>query len=86
MKEKNDVTIIRINPGNTVLCDLCNKDYTNSEEKGGFLFSGMAVCPACAPSVMKDVKKYKEQNFIRATAKEDETFRDFVCRVRRGEY
>lgn len=78
--------VINIDPGNIVLCDLCNKDYTNSDEKGGILFSGKAVCPDCVPEFMKNIKKYKEEKYIRATAKEGESFRDFVYRIRKGEY
>ena len=82
----NGVTVINIDPGDTVLCDLCNMDYTNSDEPGGFLFSGKAVCPKCAPNFMKSVKMYGEQKYIKAIAKMNESFRDFVYRIRRGEY
>lgn len=82
----NGVTVINIDPGDTVLCDLCNEDYTNSDQPGGFLFSGKAVCPECAPDFMKSVVKYKEEKFIKAVAKPGESFRDFVYRIRRGEY
>lgn len=77
---------IEINPGDVVLCDFCNKDYTNSEEKGGILFSGYAICPDCLSNVMKNIEKYNEQKYIKATAKEGESFRNFVYRIRRGEY
>jgi len=80
----NGVTVIRIEPGNTVLCDLCNEDYTNSDEPGGFLFSGKAVCPVCADKFLTTIKFYNEEHFIRAYAKENETFRDFVYRIRKG--
>jgi hydrogenase maturation factor HypF (carbamoyltransferase family) len=77
-----DTVIIRIDPGNVVLCDLCNEDYTNSDEKGGLLFSSKAVCPHCLPDFMKRIKKHNEQKFIRAVAKPEESFRDFVYRIR----
>jgi len=35
--------IEEIDFGNVVLCDLCNKDYSNSDEHGGFLFGNSAV-------------------------------------------
>jgi hypothetical protein len=79
---ENGVTVITVVPGDTVLCDLCNEDYTNSDEKGGFLFSGKAVCPKCAPDFLKSVKRYGEERFIRAQAGPDESFRDFVYRIR----
>jgi hydrogenase maturation factor HypF (carbamoyltransferase family) len=85
-KKVGNVTVINVDPGNTVLCDLCNEDYTNSDEKGGFLFSGKAVCPKCAPKFMKSVKLYNEERFIVSEARSNETFRDFVYRIRRREY
>jgi len=81
-KKFKGFTVVTINPGKIVLCDLCNKDYTDSEEKGGFLFSGKAVCPDCAPRFMEDVKKYHEEKYIKAIANEGESFRDFVYRIR----
>ena len=40
-------TIIDI--GETVLCDLCNADYTDSEDEGGILMGTYSICPTCAP-------------------------------------
>jgi hydrogenase maturation factor HypF (carbamoyltransferase family) len=75
--------IIHIDVGNKVFCDMCDTEYTNNENsKGGFLFSGKAVCPKCAPHMMQSIKRYNEERFIKATANKDETFRDFVYRIR----
>lgn len=79
---ENGMTVINIDPGETVLCDLCNEDYTNSDEKGGFLFLSKAVCPKCAPNFLTSVKKYGEERFIRAQVNSDESFKDFVYRIR----
>lgn len=80
----DDVTVIKLEVGDTVLCDLCNKDYTHDDKTtGGFYFSGKAVCPDCSDGTMKSIKKYHEERFIRAYADENETFRDFVYRLRR---
>lgn len=79
---ENGVTIITVIPGDTVLCDLCNEDYTNSDEKGGFLFGSKAVCPKCAPEFLNSIKSYNEERYIRAQANPDESFRDFVYRIR----
>ncbi len=81
-----DFKVIQIDPGDVVLCDLCNQDYTNSNETGGILFSGKAVCPKCVKEFTKTIKKYHEEHFIKAEAKEKETFRDFVYRIRKGDY
>lgn len=45
-----DWTVINVDPGNMVLCDFCNKDYTEDTiSVGGILFSGHACCPDCLP-------------------------------------
>jgi hypothetical protein len=85
-EQKDGVTVITFDPGETVLCDLCNEDYTASDEVGGFLFSSKAVCPICAIRLMPMIQKYKEESFIKSTARKGETFRNFVYRVRREEY
>jgi hydrogenase maturation factor HypF (carbamoyltransferase family) len=77
-----DMQVIEIIPGDSVLCDLCNEEYMDSDEKGGFLFSSNAVCPKCAPRVEESAAKYNEEKYILMRAKEDETFRDFVYRIR----
>ena len=77
------VQVIVIDPGDEVLCDLCNEGYEDSDEKGGFLFSSNAVCPKCAPRFEKSAKEHGEEQYIKARAKDGETFRDFVYRIRR---
>lgn len=79
---ENGVMVINVDPGETVLCDLCNEDYTNSDEKGGFLFLSKAVCPKCAPDFLISIKAYREEDYIRNFAHDDESFRDFVYRIR----
>jgi len=82
-----DWPVINVDPGNMVLCDFCNRDYTeDTTSVGGILFSGHACCPVCLPEFLKGIKKYKEEKFVQATAKENETFRDFVYRIRKGDY
>ena len=76
------ITILHMNPGKVVLCDLCNKDYTESEQKGGFLFNSTAVCPDCQDEFLASVKRFHEEEYIRAYATPDESFRDFVYRIR----
>jgi hypothetical protein len=39
----HNLTIIDI--GDTVLCDLCNADYTDSEAEGGILMGTYSICP-----------------------------------------
>jgi hypothetical protein len=68
--------------GRDVVCDLCDEDWTDRPEPGGFLFVSKAVCPDCAPKFMADVARYKEQKHIRGTCPVDESFADFVRRMR----
>ncbi len=70
--------------GNLVICDLCDKDYTLSDELGGFLFESKGVCPECAPRFLAGIKKHGEEKFIRASAQPWEPFRTFILRMRDG--
>jgi hypothetical protein len=70
--------------GEHVECDICSKDFTYSDAVGGFLFSDKGVCPDCSDSFMASVKKYHEEEYIRQVAKPNETFRDFILRIREG--
>jgi len=65
-EKKPFIGVVHIEAGDQVLCDLCNKNYTDSVVQGWFSFLSNAVCPACS----------------RASANEGETFRDFVYRIR----
>ena len=76
------VKVIEI--GNTVICDLCNKDYSESLDVGGFLFGSNAYCPVCAEENLPIIKKYKEENFIKAFCPKNQSFRDFVLDLRNG--
>lgn len=74
-----------IDIGNVVLCDICNRDYTNSDAKGGFLFESKAICPECAPEFEAGVKKYHEEKYIRDRVRPDETFAQACLRWRGGD-
>lgn len=72
--------------GNVVLCDLCNKDYTNSNVSGGFTFGSKAVCPDCEDNFRKLVKECEEDHLITAECPEDKSFADWVRHdLRKGE-
>jgi hypothetical protein len=70
--------------GNHVECDICSTDYTCSDAIGGFIFSGKGVCPKCSEKFMASVKEYHEEKYIKAVAGSNETFRDFILRMRNG--
>jgi len=69
--------------GNTVICDFCNQDYTDSDEIGGIVFGSYAACPLCSPRIETSAKKHNEQQHI-ARPNDDERFCDFVIRIRGG--
>lgn len=60
--------------GDEVICDFCNDDYTDSEEIGGCAIGTWAICPKCEKKLTEECDQ---------SAGENETFRDFVYRLRR---
>jgi hypothetical protein len=76
--------IIRIEIGRQVLCDGCNKDWTDRPESGGVYGLGTkAFCPDCAPQIMADAKRFNELQFIRARCPPEMSFADWVRNVLR---
>jgi hypothetical protein len=82
LSEFNSANVNVFDIGDTVLCDMCNKDFTNSNETGGFIFGSYAVCPDCAPRILKDVKKFNESENIKATCPEGVSFKNFILNWR----
>lgn len=73
-----------IDIGPVVLCDLCNKDYTTSDEVGGFVFGSYSVCPSCCPDFLCTIIACNEEGFIAARCGENESFKDFILKYRGG--
>jgi hypothetical protein len=64
-----------IDIGDTVVCDYCNEDYTESEETGGIIIDGYGVCPKCEkPSMLVDAEY---------VCRSGETFKHFILRTRK---
>lgn len=81
MKSNNPfdgAVMIEIDAGQSVICDLCGEDKTESKVSGGFLFQSKAVCPDCAPNYEASAKRYSELHFIRARCPEGKSFADWV--------
>jgi hypothetical protein len=78
IKDNPDFKVFRIDPGNRVVCDDCNEDYTDSQETGGILFQSKAICPKCAPKWESTAKGYGEERFIKARCPEGKAFADWV--------
>jgi hypothetical protein len=74
--------VIKVDPGNSVFCDLCNKDYTLLEDTGGFLFQSKAVCPDCSERFLETVKMYNEERFIKGYCPDDMSFSDWIRSIR----
>jgi hypothetical protein len=84
MKDKM-VLDSELDVGNTVVCDLCNDDFTDSDEKGGYIFGSKAVCPHCAEKTLKSIKKYHEEKYITSKPKANQSFKDFILKSRHGD-
>jgi len=70
--------IIEIDIGDRVVCDDCNKDYTDRQESGGILFQSKAICPNCTPKWKLSAEEYGEEHFIRAVCPPGKSFADWV--------
>jgi hypothetical protein len=68
--------------GRAVVCDICDEDWTERKEPGGFLFGSYAYCPNCAVEGLRAIKRTREEGRIVATCGPDESFADFVRRMR----
>ena len=73
-----DAPVITLDPGNVVLCDGCNHEYTDSEVSGGILFGSYAYGPCCAPRMEEGAKKYNEEYNIKGRCPEGKSFADWV--------
>lgn len=68
--------------GDTVICDICNDDYTDSKESGGFVFGSYAYCPKCANESLARIKSFNEEKYIKYFCGDNESFADFIRRIR----
>lgn len=64
--------------GREVVCDICNADFTESSEVGGFIFGSYGYCPPCARDALPKIQGYGEEDHIRARCPEGQSFADFV--------
>lgn len=68
--------------GRDVVCDVCDEDWTDRPESGGFVFGSYGTCPDCAPESMARIRHFREERFIRATCPEGKSFADFIRELR----
>jgi hypothetical protein len=72
----------KIPVGRDVVCDLCDEDWTDRPESGGFLFESKGVCPDCVPRFMASVIKHSEQRFIRGECPKGQSCADWIREIR----
>ena len=86
MKNKTPHTNIKIiEVGTKVNCDVCNEEYDNKPDSGGFLFGSNAYCPKCAEQYLPSIQKEGEENMITARCPEGMSFYDWVLSLRGGD-
>jgi hypothetical protein len=69
--------------GRLVVCDSCSKDLTESPESGGFVFGSYGYGPCCAERFLAEIRRYGEEEFIKAHCPPGMSFADFI-RAYRG--
>lgn len=78
IKAKTEITEV----GDQVNCDVCNADYTDRTDSGGFLFGSYAYCPECAKSRLEKIRGYGEEKYITEHCPPDMSFADWCRRLR----
>lgn len=68
--------------GDTVRCDACNKEWTDSPVSGGFLFDSYAYCPECAVNKLPRIKSYNEESHIKEWCPPNLSYADWVRKMR----
>lgn len=67
--------------GDTVVCDLCNEDYTDSDAEGGITMGSYAICPECAPRIIRNAEETGE---LVVHCPAGILFKDWVLELRDG--
>jgi hypothetical protein len=71
-------TVIVIDPGRQVICDICSGDWTDRPESGGILVLSKGVCPDCTPRMLESIKKYNEEWSIKGECPKDMSHADWI--------
>lgn len=74
---------IPIDVGDIVICDICNKDFSNSDESGGFVFGSYGYGPCCAEKGLQSIKSFNEEKYIVAVCPQDKSFKQFIIDYRK---
>lgn len=73
-------TIIPLNP-HEVLCDICDQDWSDSAQSGGFLLLSKGVGPCCEARLRDSIAKYKEEWSIKGECPANMSFADWIRNV-----
>lgn len=65
-----------------VLCDFCNKDWSDSDQSGGILVLSKGCCPDCEDRLRKSIAKYNEEWSIKGECPKDVSFADWIRSIR----
>lgn len=76
--------VSKIDIGDSVCCDGCNKEWRGIETTGGFLFGSYAYCPDCVPRMMRIIREVNEEHLIREHCPEGMSYHAWVMRLRDG--
>ena len=64
-----------------VRCDLCNKDWTDSNVSGGIMFAGKSCCPECEPGMEEKALREGEEHYITARCPQSLSYSDWTTKI-----
>lgn len=65
-----------------VVCDGCNKNWSDLTESGGILFGSKAYCPDCMPGLEQSIQEHGEDRFIKDRCPVGVSYADWVRGIR----
>jgi len=68
--------------GRFVECDGCGADLTEDTRTGGFIFTNHAYGPCCAGRMLRSIRGYGEEKYIRGTCTPGMAFADWIRELR----
>ena len=80
--------VIDLDPlvGDSVICDLCGIDWTDTDTTGGFMLAGQAVCPQCAPGIEERAIEEAEDDLIKDRCPTNMSFASWVLNIVRRDF
>lgn len=73
---------IVIDAGDSVVCDICNADWSSRKESGGLIFCGYAYCPPCAYRLEMEYGKPLSERSVSGRCPLGVSFADWIRSVR----